>query len=174
MQLSKLATRLTELQKQNEALKLENVSLSAKLTSGQMRSKLYLENDANDISEDLNSKMYPNARPMSSEQMFEPEYSHQKLDGKNTIARGIVEDWARKNQELRFQLQNIQEELRNEVSFAVSTNNSLCTSDPLPIPFENNPKEQLENEHQALVDILSRVKLDFEKAAMNSPSTRID
>lgn len=84
-------------------------------------------------------------------------------------ANGIIHDWARKNKELRDHLKYVQEELKNEVSFAVgdATQN---LSEALIIEHADK-KMAVESEHQVLMDIVSRVKSDLRQAALTSPGS---
>jgi hypothetical protein len=89
-------------------------------------------------------------------------------DDDTYAANGIIHDWARKNKELRDHLKNVQEELKNEVSFAVTAEN------PSHVPIVNHEvdkKRAVESEHQVLMDIVSRVKSDLRQAAMTSPGS---
>lgn len=90
-------------------------------------------------------------------------------DNDTYAANGIIHDWARKNKELRDHLKHVQEELQNEVSFAVMADN------PSNVPIVNHvdKKRAVESEHQVLMDIVSRVKSDLRQAAMTSPGSPV-
>lgn len=87
------------------------------------------------------------------------------------VAKGIMYDWSRKNMELKNELRNIQDELQNEVSFAISDNITSVHPTLIGTHAINNPKQAVETEHQALVDIISRVKSDLVLAASLSPQS---
>lgn len=91
----------------------------------------------------------------------------------NETARGIVYDWSRKNMELKNELKNIQDELKNEVSFAISDEVPYSGKFPTRAVAINSPKQAAETEHQALVDIISRVKSDLVLAASMSPKSEL-
>lgn len=84
-------------------------------------------------------------------------------------ANGIIHDWARKNKELRDHLKYVQEELKNEVSFAVV--DATQNISDAPIVEHADKKLAVESEHQVLMDIVSRVKSDLRQAAMTSPGS---
>lgn len=73
--------------------------------------------------------------------------------------------------ELKNELKNIQNELKNEVSFAIPDETSYSGRFPTRTIAINSPKHAAETEHQALVDIISRVKSDLHLAASMSPKS---
>lgn len=88
----------------------------------------------------------------------------------NKMARGILNDWLRRNADLKSQLKEFQQELKNDLSFAVNSVNSPA---PQPIDMHLNqtmdPTRRLEAENKVLIDIMDQVRSDLQKAALISP-----
>lgn len=85
-------------------------------------------------------------------------------------SRGILDDWARKNNELKKHLHNVQEELKNDISFSWTDSASVSVPIELPeIVRTHDKKRLLEDENKLLMDIVSQVKSDLQKAALTSP-----
>jgi hypothetical protein len=152
LQLSKLTARLSDLQSLNEKLRIENSQLLRRLET---------------INETVSHPDVSITENMTTMELTPTKSISLDSDG-NQMAKGIVHDWARKNQELKNQLKLIQDELRNEVSFSVADNSFSFL--PRDLNADTDSKQRLETEHQALLDIFSQVKSDFQKAAMTSPS----
>jgi len=85
-------------------------------------------------------------------------------------SKGILDDWARKNSELKKHLHNVQEELKNDISFSWTDSASVSVPIELPeIGRTHDKKRLLEDENKLLMDIVSQVKSDLQKAALTSP-----
>lgn len=79
--------------------------------------------------------------------------------------------WRQKNQALLSALKNIARDLKADQSFVMSSHeaDSLVLNHFPGATSVTNPRMELENENKLLMDMVSQVRADLQKASLTSP-----
>lgn len=108
-----------------------------------------------------------------SSSQFPLETSFEDLSVENNVplASGLVKDWQRKNDEIKLRLKELQKELEGDRTMTIYSDvTSPSVADFFGNCQDSNPRQQLEKENKLLMDIVSQVRSDLQKANMTSPS----
>lgn len=90
------------------------------------------------------------------------------------LANGLVKDWQRKNEEIKIRLKELQKELEGDRTMTIYSDvSSPNMTDLFGKCEDSNPRHQLEKENRLLMDIVSQVKSDLQKANLASPSVSV-
>jgi hypothetical protein len=90
------------------------------------------------------------------------------------LANGLVKDWQRKNEEIKIRLKELQKELEGDRTMTIYSDvSSPNMMDLFGKCEDSNARHQLEKENRLLMDIVSQVKSDLQKANLASPSVSV-
>lgn len=88
-----------------------------------------------------------------------------------SMAYGILNDWQRRNLDIKKELKAVQHDLKADLSMYSNLNSSNVSSDQLLELKGSDPRKQLEIENKLLMDIVAQVRADLQKANLTSPSS---
>ena len=102
---------------------------------------------------------------------LEASFESEIMENNVYLANGLVKDWQRKNEEIKMRLKELQKELEGDRTMTIYSD----VSSPDMTEFfgkceSSNTRHQLEKENKLLMDIVSQVKSDLQKANVTSPS----